>query len=244
MVSVPGCAFAGMVSVSCIVTESRSGLEKRMESARTSGPVVFSPSDVILMAVLPLTVTTSDLPTTAELPEVGLTTLTSGGGRFPVARRSVSTPDEFPAPSMAVAVTNAGVPGGTALDANSVKGITMFVTALVKVVSKVNPTAPTTCTVTVLSPMLSLAPVVKAITVSACPPTAASEIVGGVRSLVASVEVESLHAATPNRDPATTASAMPRCAARVRSMNIRVTFSGWLVGSDSTMRRVSARRRR
>ena len=79
--------------------------------------------------------TTIDLPTTAELPEVGLTTLTSGGGTFPVAIRSVSMPDELPAPSMASAVMIAGVPGGTALEANSVNGITISVTALVNVVS-------------------------------------------------------------------------------------------------------------
>ena len=143
MVSVPGLALAGMAIVSCIVSESLRGLEKIAESARTTGPVVFRPSERILTAVLPITVTTIDLPMTAELPENGLITFTSGGGRFPVAIRRVSTPDEFPAPSVAVAVMMTGVPGGTVREAKRVKGRVMSVTALVNVVSKMAPTAPT-----------------------------------------------------------------------------------------------------
>jgi len=83
-----------------------------------------------------------DLPTTAELPEKGLRTLTSGGGTLPVAIRSVSTPDEFPAPSIADAVMMTGVPGGTERDAKRVNGRLMLVTALVNTVSKTAPTAP------------------------------------------------------------------------------------------------------
>src|SRR6266550_3901078 len=122
MVSVPGAALAGIAIVSCIVIESDSGLEKSAESARTTGPVVFSPRDRTLTADLPMTVTSIDLPSTAELPENGLRTLTSGGGTFPVASLSVSTPELLPAPSMAVAVTMTGVPGGTERDEKSVKG--------------------------------------------------------------------------------------------------------------------------
>ena len=77
-----------------------------------------------------------------ELPEKGLSTFTSGGGRFPVASRSVSTADELPAPSTAVAVMMTGVPGGTKREAKRVNGRVKSVTALVNVVSKTTPTAP------------------------------------------------------------------------------------------------------
>src|SRR5665647_3632123 len=102
-----------------------------MESARTTGPVVVRPSERTLIAVLPMTVTSMDLLSTAELPENGLMTLTSGGGTFPVAILRVSTPDVLPAPSIALAVTVTGVPGGTARDAKSLNGKEMSVTALV-----------------------------------------------------------------------------------------------------------------
>src|SRR5450756_780851 len=93
------------------------------ESARTTGPVVIKPSERTLIPVLPMTVTSMDLPSTAELPENGLMTLTSGGGTFPVARINVSTPEVLPAPSTAVAVTVTGVPGGTDRDEKSVKAV-------------------------------------------------------------------------------------------------------------------------
>src|SRR5687767_12394407 len=92
--SVPAVAFSGMLMVSCIVIESRSGLENRTESVYTTGPVVCSPSARTLSAVLPLTVTSMDFPRTAELPEVGLMILTSGGGTLPVAMISVSRSEE------------------------------------------------------------------------------------------------------------------------------------------------------
>src|SRR5450756_3056837 len=134
------------------------------ESARTTGPVVIKPSERTLIPVLPMTVTSMDLPSTAELPENGLMILTSGGGTFPVASINVSTPEVLPAPSTAVAVTVTGVPGGTDRDEKSVKGSWMLVTALVKTVSKVKPTAPVACTWIVFRPRLSFARVVKAIT--------------------------------------------------------------------------------
>src|SRR3954468_5262684 len=123
MVSTPGAAFAGIAIVSCIVIESARGLANSTESARTTGPVVFRPSERTLIADLPITVTRMDLPTTAELPENGLRILTSGGGTLPVASMSVSTPDEFPAPSTAVAVTMTGVPGGTDRDEKRTKPV-------------------------------------------------------------------------------------------------------------------------
>src|SRR5712672_3071603 len=98
------------------------------ESARTTGPVVLKPNERTLIADLPMTVTRIDLPTTAELPENGLMTLTSGGGTLPVAIISVSTPDVFPAPSTAVAVIVTGVPGGTEREEKRVNGRSMVVT--------------------------------------------------------------------------------------------------------------------
>jgi hypothetical protein len=81
--------------------------------------------------------------------------------------------------------------------------------------------------------------------VSANPVMGVSETVGGVRSCVASVDVVSLHAATPREiNAATTATARPRRRPPVRSLYIRVTFNGWLVVSDSTRRRGSQPRRR
>jgi hypothetical protein len=93
-----------MAMVSCVVVESSNGLAKSAESLRTTGPVELRPRDITFVAVLPITVTRIDFPTTAELPEKGLRIFTSGGGRLPVAITSVSTPEVFPAPSMAVAV--------------------------------------------------------------------------------------------------------------------------------------------
>src|SRR6478609_7686780 len=122
MVMTPGGVLAGMTTVSDIVIESRRGLENSTESFRTTAPVELRPSERTLSSVLPLTVTRIDLPTTAELPDVGLITLTSGGGMLPTASLSVSTPELLPAPSMAMAVTITGVPGGTARDANRVNG--------------------------------------------------------------------------------------------------------------------------
>src|SRR4051812_46208038 len=121
MVSGPGAALAGIAIVSCIVSESASGLANRAESARTTGPVVVRPSATTLIPVLPITVTRIDLPTTAELPENGLRILISGGGTLPVASISVSTPEEFPAPSTAVAVMITGVPRGTPRDEERTK---------------------------------------------------------------------------------------------------------------------------
>jgi hypothetical protein len=60
-----------------------------------------------------------------------------------VAIRRLSTPEEFPAPSIAEAVMSTGVPGGTEREAKRVNGRLMSVTALVKTVSKMAPTAPT-----------------------------------------------------------------------------------------------------
>src|SRR5450759_863293 len=135
IVSVPGVALRGIAIVSCIVMESASGLANSTESVRTTGPVVLNPRERTLIAVVPMTVTSIDLPRTAELPENGLRILTSGGGTFPVASISVSTPEVLPAPSTAGAVTITGVPGGTERDEKSLKGSWMLVTALVKTVS-------------------------------------------------------------------------------------------------------------
>src|SRR3954471_22289975 len=159
MVSVPGVAFAGIEIVSCIVIESDSGLENSAESARTTGPVLFNPRDRTLMAVLPITVTRIDLPTTAELPENGLRIFTSGGGTLPVAMIKVSTPELLPAPSSAVAVIVTGVPGGTERDEKRVKGFWKSVTALVNTVSKTVPVAPIAWTWMDFKPRLSFASV-------------------------------------------------------------------------------------
>src|SRR6266516_2173771 len=97
----------------------------------------------------------------------------------------------------------------------------------------------------VLSPRLSLASVVNAITVSARPVSGVSEIVGGTRSLCGSIDVLSLHAATTrDNDAAAAATTKPRRRTPESSLCIRVTFNGWLVGSDSSERQESARRRR
>ena len=113
MVRVPGAALSGIATVSCIVIESASGLANNTESVPTTGPEVKNPRARTLIAVFPITVTRMDLPSTAEAPENGLRILTSGGGTFPVAIISVSTPEVLPAPSVAVAVMITGVPGGT-----------------------------------------------------------------------------------------------------------------------------------
>src|SRR5216110_3732222 len=97
----------------------------------------------------------------------------------------------------------------------------------------------------VFRPRLSFAWVEKAITVSARPPIGVSESVGGTRSLIGSIDVESLHAATPSEtDVATAATAKPRRRAPKGTLCMRVTFNGWLVESDWTKRLESARRRR
>src|SRR5580765_3388322 len=106
-------------------------------------------------------------------------------------------------------------------------------------------TAPTACTWIVFRPRLSEASVLKAMTVSACCVFAVSERVGGTLSLCGSMDVESLHAATPRETETAAAATMsPRRRAAKGAIYIRVTFNGWLVGSDSTMHLVSARRRR
>src|SRR2546423_7650315 len=97
----------------------------------------------------------------------------------------------------------------------------------------------------VFRPRLSFAWVEKAMTVSAVPPIAVSDTVGGMRSLIGSIDVESLHAATPSETAtATAATAKPRRRAPKGALCIRVTFSGWLVVSDWTERLESARHRR
>ena len=77
MVNVPVAAFAGIAIVSTIVIESRNGLENSTESLRATGPVEVKPSERTLSGAFPLTVTTIDFPSTAELPEVGLITFWS-----------------------------------------------------------------------------------------------------------------------------------------------------------------------
>src|SRR5438445_10536937 len=97
----------------------------------------------------------------------------------------------------------------------------------------------------VLRPRLSFASVENAITVSGVSGIGVSEIVGGMRSLCGSIDVVSLHAATPrDTDAATAATARPRRRTPKGTLCIRVTFNGWLVGSDWTKRQESERRRR
>src|SRR5258706_4398125 len=141
IVSVPGAALRGIATVSCIVVESASGLANNTESVLTTGPVVMNPRARTLIAVFPMTVTSMDLPSTAEAPENGLRILTSGGGTLPVAIISVSMPDEFPAPSTASAVIVTGVPGGGGTDQKSFRPSWKSVTAAVKVVSQKPPAA-------------------------------------------------------------------------------------------------------
>src|SRR5438105_12523235 len=96
----------------------------------------------------------------------------------------------------------------------------------------------------VFRPRLSFASVEKAITVSGRPVIGVSEMVGGTRSLIGSIDVVSLHAATPSETDAATAATKPRRRAPKGTLCIRVTFNGWLVESDWTKRPESARRRR
>src|SRR5205814_9141195 len=97
----------------------------------------------------------------------------------------------------------------------------------------------------VFRPRLSFASVLKPITVSGRPVRGVSEIVGGTRSLSGSIDVVSLHAATPrDTDAATAATTRPRRRTPTGTLCIRVTFNGWLVGSDSTESQESAGRRR
>src|SRR3954469_1597870 len=97
----------------------------------------------------------------------------------------------------------------------------------------------------VFRPRLSFASVVNAMTVSAWPVFGVRSSVGGMRFRCGSIDVLSLHAATAREIEAAAATHLrPWLSPRTRALFIRVTFNGWLVGSDSSMRLELARRRR
>src|SRR5687768_6855344 len=82
----------------------------------------------------------------------------------------------------------------------------------------------------VLSPSLSVAVVVNAMTVSARPVAAVRVTWGGTRSRRLSLDVGSLHAPRARANSArVVAYFTPRPSAGELSMDIRVTVNGWLV---------------
>src|SRR2546423_1776813 len=146
MRSVPGVALAGIATVSLTATESRSRLLKSSESDRVTAPVVLRPSDLILTPDLPLTETMIDFPRTANVPDAGLVIFTSGGARLPTVSARLSVGETLPAPSIADAVTNTGLPRGTDAGATIANCSVALVLALVKVVSNVLLIPPATFT--------------------------------------------------------------------------------------------------